>query len=53
MLLTGPNIKVNFKNELLFATGETYLKNKKILNQMTNDEVKSERISAIYSAQIL
>ena len=50
VVVPGPNIKVNFKNELLFATGETYLKNKKILNQMTNDEAKTERISSIYSA---
>ena len=50
VVVPGPNIKINFKNELLLATGETYLKNKKILNQMTNDEAKTERISAIYSA---
>ena len=49
VLTSGPNIRENFKNELLFATGETYLKNKDILDQMSSNEVDRERKIAIYS----
>ena len=38
------------KNELLFCTGETYLKNKETLNQMTNAEIDRERKIAINAA---
>jgi len=50
VLTPGPNIRENFKNELLFATGETYLNNKGILDQMTHGEINRERKIAIYSA---
>jgi len=50
VLTSGPNIRENFKNELLFATGETYLKNKDILDQMSSNEVERERKIAIYSS---
>lgn len=50
VLTSGPNIRENFKNELLFATGETYLKNKDILDQMSANEVERERKMAIYSS---
>tara|TARA_B110000977_G_scaffold154054_1_gene195753 strand:- start:6243 stop:9590 length:3348 start_codon:yes stop_codon:yes gene_type:complete len=50
VLTSGPNIRENFKNELLFATGETYLKNKDILEQMSSNEVERERKIAIYSS---
>lgn len=50
VLTSGPNIRENFKNELLFATGETYLKNKDILDQMSSNEVDRERKIAIYSS---
>lgn len=50
VLTSGPNIRENFKSELLFATGETYLKNKDILDQMSSNEVERERKMAIYSS---
>ena len=50
VLTSGPNIRENFKNELLFATGETYLKNKGILDQMTRNEINREKKIAVYSA---
>lgn len=42
VLTSGPNIRENFKSELLFCTGETYLKNKELLNQMTKAEKDRE-----------
>jgi len=50
VLTSGPNIKENFKSELLFCTGETYLKNKEILEQMTTGDKERERKIAIYNA---
>lgn len=50
VLTSGPNVRENFKNELLFATGETYLKNKDILNQLSANEIERERKIAIYSS---
>ncbi len=50
VLTSGPNIRENFKNELLFCTGETYLKNKQILEQMTEVEKDKEYKVAIYNA---
>ena len=45
VLVPGTNIKENFKKELLFCTGSTYLKNKELLEQMTNDEIeKNEKL---------
>ena len=50
VLTSGPNIKENFKSELLFCTGETYLKNKQMLEQMTSAEIERERKLGIYNA---
>ena len=50
VLVPGPNTRENFKKELIQTTGETYLKNKETLNQMTQQEVDFEKKSAIYSA---
>jgi superfamily II DNA or RNA helicase len=50
VLVPGPNTRENFKSELLFSTGKTYLKNKDILDQMNNFEVDRERKIGIYSA---
>jgi DNA polymerase III delta prime subunit len=50
VLTSGPNIKENFKSELLFCTGETYLKNKEILEQMSSNDKERERKIAIYNA---
>jgi len=47
ILTFGPNGKETIKNELLVCTGETYLKNKDIQNQMTNAEIEKERTIAI------
>ena len=50
VLVPGTNIKENFKKELLFCTGGTYLKNQEILEQMTMEERERERKIGIYSA---
>ena len=50
VLVPGPNTRENFKKELLNSTGETYLKNKEILNQMPKIEVEREKKLAIYGA---
>ena len=50
VLVPGPNTRENFKKELITTTGETYLKNKEALNQMTKQEIEYEKKSAIYSA---
>jgi superfamily II DNA or RNA helicase len=50
VLVPGPNTRENFKKELLTTTGETYLKNKEALNQMTKNEIEKEKKNAIYSA---
>jgi DNA polymerase III delta prime subunit len=50
VLTSGPNIRENFKSELLFCTGETYLKNKDLLNQMSKAERDREMKIAINNA---
>ena len=50
VLVPGPNTRENFKKELLTTTGETYLKNKEVLNQMTKQEIEREKKMAIYGA---
>ena len=50
VLTSGPNIKENFKSELLFCTGESYLKNKQLLEQMTEGDKDRESKIAIYNA---
>ena len=50
VLTSGPNIKENFKSELLFCTGETYLKNKQILEQMTSGDKDREIKISMYNA---
>ena len=50
ILTFGPNGRETIKNELLFCTGETYLKNKETLNQMTKAEIDKERKIAINAA---
>jgi DNA polymerase III delta prime subunit len=50
VLTFGPNNKETFKNELLVCTGETYLKNKEILNQMVKEEVNIHKKAAINNA---
>ena len=42
VIVPGPNTRDNFKNEILNWTGETYLKNKNILSQMTKMEKERE-----------
>ncbi len=50
ILTFGPNNKETFKSELLFCTGETYLKNKDLLEQMTKADIETEKKIAIYGA---
>lgn len=50
VLTSGPNIRENFKSELLFCTGETYLKNKQLLEQMNEAEKDRESKISIYNA---
>ncbi len=50
VLTSGPNIRENFKSQLLFCTGETYLKNKQILEQMNEVDKDRENKIAIYNA---
>jgi hypothetical protein len=50
VVVPGPNTRENWKNELIFTTGETYIKNKEILNQMTKYERERETKIGIYSA---
>ena len=50
VLTSGPNIRENFKNELLVCTGETYLKNRELLNQMTKAEKDREIKIAVNNA---
>ena len=47
ILTFGPNGRETIKNELLFCTGETYLKKKEKLNQMTAAEIDREKKIAI------
>jgi len=50
ILTFGPNGRETIKNELLFCTGETYLKNKELLNQLSKSENDRERKIAINAA---
>ena len=50
VLTFGPNGRETIKNELLVCTGETYIKNKEILNQMTKAEKDREMKIAINAA---
>ena len=50
VIVPGPNTRDNFKNEILTWTGETYLKNKHTLNQMTKAEREREYKTALYAA---
>jgi len=49
VIVPGPNTRDNFKNEILNWTGETYLKNKNILSQMTKMEKEREYKIALYA----
>ncbi len=50
VLVPGPNTRENFKKELINTTGDTYLKNRESLNQMTKQEIEHEKRTAIYNA---
>ena len=50
VLIPGPNTRENFKSELLFCTGDTYLKNKEKLQQLSKAEQDRERKIGIYSS---
>nr|QFG74271.1 MAG: type III restriction enzyme, res subunit [Megaviridae environmental sample] len=50
ILTFGPNNKETFKDQLLFCTGETYIKNKNILSQMTKSDKEKDIKIATYGA---
>ena len=50
VIVPGPNTRDNFKNEILTWTGETYIKNKNILNQMSKAEKEREFKIGLYAA---
>jgi len=50
VLTSGPNIRENFKSQLLFCTGETYLKNKQLLEQMNENDADRENKIGVYNA---
>jgi len=50
ILTFGPNGRETIKDQLLFCTGETYLKNKELQKQMTQNEIDRERRIAINTA---
>lgn len=50
VLVPGPNTRENFKKELLSSTGETYLKNKELLSQMSKQDIEREKKNAIFTA---
>lgn len=50
VLVPGPNTKQNFFKELVNTTGNTYLKNKDSLNQMSKADIEKEKRDALFSA---
>ena len=50
VLVPGPNVKENFKKELVNTTGDTYIKNKQLLNQMSKEDVNYEKKMALNNA---
>ena len=50
VLVPGPVTKENFKKELISSTGETYFKNKELINQLTKNEINIENKNAINNA---
>ena len=50
VVVPGPNTRENFKGELLYCTGDTYLKNKDSQRQLRADEIERENKIGIYSA---
>jgi len=50
ILTFGPNGRETIKDQLLFCTGETYLKNKELQKQMTDADIERERRIAINAA---
>ena len=50
VLVPGTNTREGFKDQLLFCTGDTYLKNKELFSQITKEEAERERKMGIYSA---
>jgi len=50
VLVPGPTVKENFKKELIKSTGDTYIKNKELLNQMSKEDVEIEKKIALNNA---
>lgn len=51
VLVPGPSIKEHWKDDILFGTRETYLKDKELLDQMSKQEKDRQRRIAINQAQ--
>jgi len=43
VVVPGPNTRENFKKELIFSTGNTYLKNTELINQMSKKKLKKKK----------
>ena len=50
ILIPGPNTRENFKDQLLFCTGETYFKGKETIDQLNKNEKDKERKIGVFSA---
>ena len=50
VIVPGPNTRENFKKALLTDTGDTYLKNKEALKQMSKVEIDRTKKLALYDA---
>jgi hypothetical protein len=50
VIVPGPNTSNNFKTEIINWTGETYIKNKNSLSQMTKAEKEREIKTALFAA---
>ena len=49
ILISGPNIRENMKKELLYCTGNTYLKNQETLEQMSKEDKEKEKKLALHN----
>ena len=51
VVVPGPVTRENFRKELIENTGETYLKNREMLKQMSKEDINKEKNAAMYAAQ--
>jgi len=50
VIVPGPNTRENFKKELIYSTGNTYLKNIELLEQMSKEDINKEKKTALFTA---